>query len=417
MADATRVPEDRLRVLFITAWHPTARRPAVGVFVREHARAVQQYADVVVLHCAGADLLARGLWRVWREDDPALTAGIPTYRVAHRDLAIPGVTSLSYIWSAIRAAGEVAAEGFEPDIIHAHIYEAGVPAVLFGRRRRIPVIITEHSSDFPRRRLPPLQVLKARFAFARAERVLPVSQALKRSIEQHGISSRFTVVPNAVDTDLFRPLPELHRPAAPHRLLYVGSLIPVKGLDLLLRALGKLRSLREDWHLDVMGDGSERAAYRALSEELGLHGCVTFRGQGSKTDVAGLMAHADLLVVPSRWDNAPCVIIEAMACGLPVLATRVGGIPELVTDEIGALVPGEDVDQLAAGVDAMLHTLPRIDRRIIRQRAERYSLSSVGNDLRMIYEEVIAQRSAADPARAGRQPVAGTSDVRQEPGP
>jgi glycosyltransferase involved in cell wall biosynthesis len=326
------------------------------------------------------------------------------------------VTSVFYAWSAIRAAGEVVAEGFEPDIIHAHIYEAGVPSVLFGRRRRIPVIITEHSSDFPRRRLPPLQVLKARFAFSQAERVLPVSQALRHGIEEHGISNRFAVVPNAVDTDLFRPRPGPRAPSTPHRLLYVGSLIPVKGLDLLLRALAGLRSRRSDWHLDVMGDGSDRAACQALVRELGLDGKVTFHGQISKADVATAMAGADLLVVPSRWENAPCVIIEAMACGLPVLATRVGGIPEIVDDEIGMLVPGEDVEQLAGGVDSMLRKLPEIDRRHIRQRAERYSLDSVGNELHMIYREVIA-RSLAGRSGARRPMVFGPSRVRKGPVP
>ena len=136
-------------------------------------------------------------------------------------------------------------------------------------------MISEHASDFVRRRLPPWQVPKARFAFSRAARVLPVSATLQGAIERYGIRARFTVVPNVVDTETFT-LPESPRPAdGIRRLLAVGSLTPIKGYDRLLRALALLRHTRDDWRLSVAGEGPEHEALAALTGELGLADRVT----------------------------------------------------------------------------------------------------------------------------------------------
>jgi glycosyltransferase involved in cell wall biosynthesis len=196
----------RLKVLFITAWYPSEEAPVRGTFVREHARAVLLFDDVVVLHCMGKDIVRRKTLRIEQEADPELALGIPTYHMWHRRALVPGGSSLTYVRDVMAAFRGIVSGGFRPDLIHAHIYEAGVPAVWLSRRERIPTVITEHSSDFPRRRLPPWQIWKARLAFRRADRVLPVSRMLQRAIQGHGIQGRFEVVPNAVDTNLFHPL-------------------------------------------------------------------------------------------------------------------------------------------------------------------------------------------------------------------
>jgi len=380
---------ERLKVLFLTVWYPTRCTPTAGVFVREHAKAVRLYDDVVVLHCAGKDPALKGLWRMAQETDVELTEGIPTYRFWHRPLPIPATSSLAYIWGAVQAYRQIVATGFHPDIIHAHIYETGVPAVLIGRRQRIPVVITEHDSDFPRRRLPALQVLKARFALQRADRVLPVSRALQNGIEQYGIRAHFQAIPNVVDPELFFPPPHPRQPGSRKTLLFVGSLIQVKGISYLLQALSQLRPSRVDWRLDLVGDGARREEYESLARDLGIADMVTFHGFRPKYEVAAFMRQADLFVLPSLWENLPCVLLEAMASGLPIIATLAGGIPEIMDAKMGRLVSPGNVPELAAALDEALESLDTYDRADIARKAERYSPVAVGRSIDAIYRDLL----------------------------
>src|SRR6266852_4900143 len=196
---------ERLKVLFITNWYPTREEPVKAVWVREHAKAVRLYDDVLVLHCVGSDLNLKRLWRTEQETDERLREGIPTYRVWYRPSPIPKTSYFIYLWSIFRTFQHIVNEGFRPDIIHVHVYDAGGPAVLIGKLNRIPVVVTEHFSSFPRRLLGPLDVVKAWLAFRWAHVVIPVSYALQKAIEHYGIHAHFQVIPNVADTTLLFP--------------------------------------------------------------------------------------------------------------------------------------------------------------------------------------------------------------------
>ncbi len=381
--------EKRLKVLFITAWYPTKEHPIEGIFVREHARAVRLYDDVVVLHCAGPDQGLSKLWRLELESDASLTQGIPTYRVWYRRSRLPKVSYLGYLLSSLWAFATVVKGGFRPNVIHGHIYQAGVPAVLIGRMFRIPVIISEHYSAFPRHLLSRRELLKARLAFTSADLVLPVSYALKNGIEHCGIRAKFEVVPNVVDVSLFHPPASRNSAHALKRILFVGLLdtTHIKGVPDLLQALARLREERNDWHLDIVGDGPARDEYERQVLELGLAGKVTFHGIKSKEDVAEFMRQADFFALPSLWDNLPCAAIEAVASGLPIVATCAGGIPEIVKDtEMGFLVPPGNVVELSKAMVRMIECLNEFDRCAIAEEARnRYGFESVGGLMHSIY--------------------------------
>jgi glycosyltransferase involved in cell wall biosynthesis len=379
----------RLRVLFLSHWYPTAENPIAGIFVREHAKAAALGDEILVLHGAGPKQGVTGLWQMEEERDPALTEGIPTYRAWHRPKPLPGLTSFLYLWAMLRAASRLRRSGFRPDILHAHIYEAGVAAALLGWWWRLPVVISEHSSDFPRRRLPLWQVAKARFAFGRAARVLPVSQALQNGIEQYGIRAKFEIVPNAVDPALFHPPQRPRAHHGPARLLFVGSLIPVKGAPILLEALARLQRQRQDWQLDLIGDGVCRAEYEQMAAKMGLSDQVRFHGRQSKPQVAAWMRQADLFILPSLWENAPCVIGEAQATGLPVLASETGGLVEMITAETGRLAPAGDADALADAIAGLLDILPTFVPASILAYARRYHLAEVGQHLHELYRRCL----------------------------
>lgn len=383
----------QLNVLFITTWYPNHRQANEGVFVREHAKAVQHYDRVTVLYAAGHLRPDQsGLWRLVEEKDPILTEGVPTYHLYHRRVPVPGVSYLIQAWSHLRAFQQLYPRRNRPQVIHAHIYKAGVFATLIGKLYKIPVIITEHSSVFPRHLLSAYEALLARFAFRRAHHVLPVSNALQQGIESYGIQARFTVTPNVVNTQIFVPTEKAansHTVSdARKRLLYVGSFVEVKGIPYLIEALALLTKERTDWQLDMIGRGPLMAEYQQMVQQLHLDENIIFHGFKPKDEIAHSMQQADLFVLPSVWDNMPCVLLEAMASGLPIVSTKVGGIPEIVDEETGLLVAPRNPQELCDALAHMLAHLDEYDRKQIAHKAERYDYATVGASIHEIYESV-----------------------------
>jgi glycosyltransferase involved in cell wall biosynthesis len=378
-----------LKVLFITNWYPTKTEPVKAVWVREHAKAVQLYDNVQVLHCVGPDLNLKKLWRAERETDEGLREGIPIYRVWYRPSPIPKASYFIYSWSIFRAFQRIVNEGFRPDIIHVHVYDAGGPAVLIGKLNRIPVVVAEHFSSFLRGILGRLDVVKAWLAFRWANRVLPVSYALQKAIERYGIHAHFQVIPNVADTILFCPPPHPRKDMNLKRLLFVGQLTPVRGVSYLLQALSSLGQKREDWRLDIVGDGGARVEYEYLAADLQLCDKVVFHGLKTKQEVAEFMRRADLYVLSSLYETFSAPAIEALATGTPILATCCGGPEEFVSKEVGLLVPPGDVDSLYKGLDYMLDNLHLYSREQISQYArERFSPEIVGAKLHAIYQSL-----------------------------
>jgi glycosyltransferase involved in cell wall biosynthesis len=339
------------------------------------------------------------------ERDPALSEGIDTYHVFHRSFGLRGASYAPYLQSAIGAYRRLRDGGFRPDLIHAHIYTAGVPAAGIGTRSGIPVVLTEQFSGFPRRALNHVEVRKARYAYKRVACALPVSRHLLEAIASYGIDPPFEIVPNVVDTSLFYPRAgERREQNAERRLLFVGNLEPLqsKGFPTLLRALVRLNELSRDWRLDVCGDGPERRSYETSAGEFGLGGQVTFHGSRPKAAIAQMMRASDLFVLPSRFETFGAVLAEALASGLPVVSTTVGGIPELVDEGSGRLVPPDDPTALAEALHSTLENLDVFDRRAIAAAAaERYALEVVGKRFTEIYESALAE-SRIDGARHSR---------------
>ena len=389
----------RLNVLFLTAWYPTVEIPYRGIFVREHAKAVTLYDNVTVLHAFGAVDQLSAPYLLTKESDPSLTEGIPTYLLRHRRVGLKLEPALRH-WSLFRVLQQVIAE-VRPDVIHANIHRVALQAVLAGKLHRIPVVITEHNSAFPRKLLSKLDLYEAKLAFKAASAVMPVSQALQRGIEASGVQANFQIVPNVVNTDLFAPT--LTAPTAtttattteggPIKLLCVGNMpeTHIKGYPHLFKALATLVN-EQPWQLEIIGDGPMLAEYKILVATLGLTERITFRGYQPKAAIVRAMDNADLFVLSSVWDNMPCVLIEAMAMGLPIVATRTGGIPEMIGPAVGLLAePGnaESLRQTLGQMFAQLRNFP--PTQIVASARSKYSMPVVGRQFDTIYRTYLHQ--------------------------
>lgn len=347
---------------FVVDWEDAARLVADVIRVRT----VSRLTGRAIPGFAG---IARGVGDSTYE---LCTHVIPPYRSA------PAVSNARLARRYEKLLALVTQEHGAVDLIHAHFYPAARGLAELRSRSGIPYVITEHSTALtlqsPDQRVSRGGLRIARRAYKHASRVMPVSESLRSAAEALGLDARYTVVPNPVDTTLFR-LGE--PPSGPPRIVTTARLARVKRLDVLLRALAIVRRDGRDFRATVIGDGPQRTELTALCRDLELDDWVEFAGERSRHEVADALQTASLFVLSSAVENLPVAIIESLCSGVPVVAPRVGGIADLVGPLDGVLLrdsagPGEYASAVGTALSGGWN------RRAISDRAaERFSLEAV----------------------------------------
>lgn len=291
----------------------------------------------------------------------------------------------------------------QPEIVHAHSSKAGVLgryaswSTGIGRRVYSPhTFAFLHEARFGRAKRLLYQTVEKWFG-ARTDRFIAVSSNEGETLRSCGVvdPNRVRVVPNGIDPAPYRSVPPVDRAAldTPDDAIVaavVGLLYEAKGQDVALRGL--TRPGCERLHLWFAGEGERRGDYEALAHELGVADRAHFLGW--RNDVPALLAGADFLVLPSRWEAMPYIVMEAMASGLPVVASRVDGVRDLVVEEeTGFLCAVADDGDLAGACARMIElgstareAMGASGRRLVE---ERYSVEAMARGLVAVYEEVL----------------------------
>ena len=297
-------------------------------------------------------------------------------------------------WKALRR------EGWMPDVVQLNVIQKqGILALWLKKRYGIPYVIVEHWSGFLPENGAYLRnngSLKRKIyekIAAEASVILPVSERLKEAMQTCGIqNARWEKIHNVVD-DFFFEKEESRKSKVESRktLLHVSCFDEAaKNVKGLLRAAKMLTEKRQDWQLVLVGTGADYKEVRAYAETLAFpEGTLRWTGELTPREVAEEMHKADAFVLPSNYENAPVVLSESLAMGLPIIASRVGGIPEMVDEESGILVPTRDEKALAEAMDEMLDNLDKYDSEKIRLQGEQYSFETVGKHFKAVYESVL----------------------------
>jgi glycosyltransferase involved in cell wall biosynthesis len=285
----------------------------------------------------------------------------------------------------------------QADLVHAHLPLAGVVARLAGRLAGVPVVYTEHNLQ---ERYHPWTRRANRWTWRWQARAVAVSGEVAASMERHlGSRVSVSVVRNGIELD--RPPPARERLAELRRRFGLPEGAPVVGtvavlraqkrLDLWLEAALRVLAAKPEVHFLIVGDGPLRQDLETAAERLGIVKTVHFAGL--QEDVQPYLALFDLFLMSSEFEGLPLALLEAMAAGVPVVATAVGGVPEVVEDGLdGVLVPAGDPQALAAAVLALLTDPPRRARlsEAGRRRVERdFGVARMARELEMIYREVL----------------------------
>ena len=373
-------PHDRrLRVIVAPEWYPWPERPGYGGFCREQARAVAELHDPVVMAWTSDDGL-----RFPVQVTDAVESGLRTLRIRFRHTSLGKVPMIEKLVGVLIALRRLQREGWIADVVHAHEYAADRPAALAAALMRSPLVISEHASALALGELSADQLGYARRAFKRATVVCAASDSLAQSVVPLAGTTPVRVVSSPVDTTLFHP-PDQRKGAA-KRLLSVGNLLEVKGHRYLLDALKMLLDSGNTFALDIVGDGPLRGPLEQQARDLGIAANVTFWGLLEREDVAVRMREADVFVLPSLWETQGCVLLEAMASGLPSVATRVGGTPEVVSETAGVLVETRSPSALVDGIRAVTRSRDEYDGHAMHATAvDRYGYAAIAEAWTEVY--------------------------------
>ncbi|MEQ1889956.1 MAG: glycosyltransferase family 4 protein [Alphaproteobacteria bacterium] len=370
-----------MRILTFSSLYPTSAQPSQGIFVENRLRELLRSGEVE------ARVMSPVIWAPWgshllsshavsKTESQAIRHGIsvsyPGYFLIPKfgmTLA-PSTMFLSLYWRVRK----LIADGYDFDLIDAHyFYPDGVAAAMMGRLLNKPVVITARGTDInliPAYALPRRQII---WAAEQASGLITVCQALKDTLIEMGVDAqKIHALRNGVDLARFRPKDRSEARAkfgvSGKTLLSVGHLVERKGHDLVIRAMPDLL----DFQLLIAGDGPEREHLNMLSAALGVGGRVRFLGPVSPGDMSQLYNAADGLILASSREGWANVLLEAMACGTPVVASNVWGTPEVVTSaEAGVLMHERTPQGVIQGVRALFGNLPA--RSETRRYAEGFS--------------------------------------------
>ena len=300
------------------------------------------------------------------------------------------------------------------DLVHSHYWLSGCSATVLQREWNLPMVhmfhtlgaLKNHVARNHDEREPSLRITNERRIVARADRLIAANPAECQDLQTfYGADpARISIIPCGVDVDLFRPLPRdqaralLNLPADAKIILFVGRLEPIKGVDILLDALSHLNCDGCPGLALIVGgdlDGTEAARLMAIRDRLGLANSVRFVGAQEQRNLPYFYAAADVCVVPSFYESFGMVAIEAMACGLPVIASRAGGLQFTVQDgQSGLLVPPGDSVALAAALQQLLTDGDLRSRMGAqgRRMASNYRWKRVAEDMTGVYAALEEER-------------------------
>jgi glycosyltransferase involved in cell wall biosynthesis len=288
------------------------------------------------------------------------------------------------------AIGRLIDEGYDFDLIDAHyFYPDGVAAAMLARHFNKPLVITARGSDVTQLPVFPLPRRMITWAARSADAVITVCNALRDEVVALGVDAgRVTSLRNGVDLKLFQPTPRDAGQA--FTLLTVGHLVPVKAQELVIGALPLLPGVR----LVIAGDGPNRGMLENLARELKVVDRTTFLGAVPQAELRTHYAAADALVLASSREGWANVLLESMACGTPVVASRVYGTPEVVAaPEAGVLMAERSPQGVANAVNALRAAYP--DRAATRRYAEGFSWDATTTGQVELFTSVLAARAGA----------------------
>ena len=386
--------KERKHIIFLARWYPHRYDPMFGLFVQRHAEAAALFNDITVIYCNEQRAMsnepnahsskptAQSKFEIVR----TLENNVDTIRVYYKKPKNK-IQSLLRFYRANMMALKLCKK---PDLIHVHILtRLGVIAWIQKLLHKTPYIITEHWSRY----LPGndfsgfLRKLFTKIVVRNAETITTVTDNLAIAMENHGLKNdNYVVLPNVVNLDMFHISEKNNNPC---KIIHISCFEDKsKNISGLLESLKIIDDKGIDFQCKLIGEGMDLDLMKEKAKELQLINKVSFTGLLQGQALADELSSGDFLVLSSNYENMPVVILEALASGLPVVSTNVGGIKEMIDDTKGILVEPRNKEALAEAMIKMIETHKNYDANYLRNSViEKYGYESVGMFLSRLYNK------------------------------
>lgn len=373
-----------MTILLLTHSYPDARIKWRGLFIQDQALALSAKHEIIVVYSKVdythfAPFLKYSF--VKRQNGKITEYELTTGK------SLPVINQLKYFKDTFRFIRKEILSQKKIDIIHSHLsYPAGFLGAIIQKREKIPCVLTEHSwiKKYFRSRIHKLCVL---YTLKHCACVVAVSQALKDNINQY-CKRQVQVIPNVIEMKKFSLSDALKK----DNNLNIGILGGMgnfrKGLDILIKAVSLLKDMELTVHIG--GDGKYLNTFKEMAKELDIAGKCIFYGEIKPENIQDFYSKLDFYVLPSRDETFGVVVVEAMACGLPVIATKCGGPEEIITKETGVLIDKENPQELARAIRSVAGNLDSYNRKAIRDYVlEKYSPDLFVASISEVYQELL----------------------------
>ena len=381
--------KERKHIIFLARWYPHRYDPMFGLFVQRHAEAAALFNDITVIYCHACE----------RQQDNKTTRqqakkfeivrtnenNVDTIRVYYKKPKNK-IQSLLRFYRANMMALKLCKK---PDLIHVHVLtRLGVIAWIQKILHKTPYIITEHWSRY----LPGndfsgfLRKTACKLVVRNARTVTTVTENLATAMKNHGLKNdNYVVLPNVVNLDMFHISEKNNNPC---KIIHISCFEDKsKNISGLLESLKIIDDKGIDFQCKLIGEGMDLDLMKEKAKNLQLINKVSFTGLLQGQALADELSSGDFLVLSSNYENMPVVILEALASGLPVVSTNVGGIKEMIDDTKGILVEPRNKEALAEAMIKMIETHKNYDANYLRNSViEKYGYESVGRFLSRLYK-------------------------------
>jgi glycosyltransferase involved in cell wall biosynthesis len=391
------VEKKKLNILFISGWYPNRVIPTLGNFVQKHAEAVALRSNVIVLNVwpdkecvTDYEIIESTINRVY-------TINIYYKKVSHSIPLLSQIQKFFRIQKGYKKGSEIVNNYFSHiDIIHHNIlYPSGIVALLLSRIKKIPFLVTEHSTAYlssKRLQIGRIEKYISKKICSNAAFITPVSIDLKNAMINHGYKGNYEIIYNVVDTKLFHPT-DMNVGTEKIRFLHISTLDDAqKNISGILNAIAGLSNTTKNFEFLFTGDG-DITPHVEKAKKLGIYNSlVFFEGTKTTSEIAGLMRRSDCFVMFSNYENLPVVIVEALASGLPVVSSRVGGIHEHIDESRGILVDAKNEAGLTKALKEIMSKIKNDDynsRQLAAYADKNFSYEKVSEQFHILYDRIL----------------------------
>lgn len=278
-----------------------------------------------------------------------------------------------------------------PDIIYAHYMYNIAYASYLKKKFKVPLVGIEHWSELNKNTLSSGVRSYGLIAYNSADRLIAVSDSLRIRIKEH-FGKDSIVVHNMVG-EQFVNYPIVESNPSKTIFISVGSLLPVKGYDILIEAFASISGELKNWELRIIGEGKEHARLQKMIKNTGLSNNIFLLGRRNKDEIVRYLSESSIYISSSRSENFSVSVIEALSLGLPVVATICGGIRECINEHNGLLVPIEDCNALANALKIMVRDVNKYNRKSIADGCNcRFSPQVIAQQLTDIFEDTLREK-------------------------